>query len=157
MPVFEGNQGGASFTPSATQNWVLFANDVNDGAQIMSVDWSGHAASSLPSITRWVRPTTAHSGTATAIGAIQAAKAPLLTPNCQFVTLATPGTIPASPAALKIESWNAFGGLGRYNMDDREMWEIANVTGYTAATQIICINDLNTTINTMSCGVCWIE
>ena len=39
MAIFNGNQ--AAFTPSLTQNYVLFANDANDYAMVKSVWWGG--------------------------------------------------------------------------------------------------------------------
>ena len=91
----------------------------------------------------------------TNVGVIQSPDIRLSTAGCVFCTLGTPPTLPATPAALYLTSWNAFGGLGRYSMEDLEAWEILN--GITLGTQIVCANDVNTTATSMSCGVSWME
>jgi hypothetical protein len=156
MPVFDGNQGGTGFTPSAVQNFILAADAAGEGAKVSSVWWGGQAAASMPGLIRFVRPGTAGSGTLTAVAnGVTPPGIRLATPLCTFCTAATPPTITAIPNGLYMTGVNYFGGLGRYIMDDREMWEI--LFGVTGGTQIVCVESLNTTISTMTCGISWVE
>ena len=154
MPTFDVTRN--AFTPSATQNWVLWADAAGEYAKVKSVHWGGSAPASAPAVTRWVRPTTAGSGAAVVTLTPQAPSYKLPTAACLCGTVTTPPTLPASPISLFLTDWNKFGGLGRYNMDDLEYWEIINGAA-GPATQIVCAQDLELTANTMSAGLSWIE
>lgn len=151
MPIYAANR--RNFTPSAVQNWCLVADAAGDHALVKSVHWGGAASASAPAATRWGRAST--EGTApSSLATPQIVDTHTQAAGCTFCTTTAP-VITAAPDGFYVVDWNAFGGLGRYNMDDEEGWQIQN--GISLKAQIICVNDVNTTAGIMSCGVVWKE
>ena len=152
MPIYEANR--AAFTPvtgPTPQNWTLWADASGDHALVKSVHWGEKPMPVSPSRTRWLRPS-ADGATPTTIAVAQNVDLNTVAAGCNFCTLAATMTLSATES-LYLTSWNAFGGLGRYSMDDEEAWEILN--GVALRTQIVCVNDVNTTATSMSCGLAW--
>jgi hypothetical protein len=152
MPTFSASKG--SFTPSATCNWGLWADTAGEGAIVTKITWGGEAAASQPARTRWARPSAA----ATVITApvVPQSGAPrAVTAGCSFGILTTTLAL-AAGESLYMDSWNAFGGTGIYNLEDYEAWQIINATALFS--QIVCAQDVNTNaLCVMSAGVVWRE
>jgi len=126
MPTF--NAGNGAFTPSTTNdNWTLDAVGTGVFGKVISIGWGGSLTTSTGYRTRWVRPTTAGTGTKTAltIGYNQ--------PNyiaAAFTATSTYGTaqpvLPTDPAGnLHAQNWNAQGGVGMIVMPLANPWWVS--------------------------------
>ena len=152
MVSFSGMR--AAFTPSTSaDNWTLHADAGGDLAKVRYVTWGGELTASTAYRTRFVRPTTG--GSTPTAGATEGANPRFATPNSAFVTgWTTQPTLPSTPDALFLTSWNAHGGLGILVLPPGSEWEVIN--GLLQA-QLSCRNDVGTDANGSSYGVSWEE
>ena len=152
MPSFSGMR--AAFTPSTSNdNWTLNADAAGDLARVRFVTWGGELTASTAYRTRFVRPTSA--GTTPSAGATESANPRFSTPSVGFVTgWSAQPTIPATPDALYLTSWNAHGGLGVLVLPPGSEWEVIN--GLLQG-QLSCRNDVGADANGSSYGVSWEE
>lgn len=136
MATFSGGNG--AFTPSTTaDNWVLDANTAGDVGKVVAIGWGGRLTTSTGYRTRWARPSTNATGTFTSLN--PQAGTPGASPTCQLGTFATNTTLPADPANLFAQDWNAHGGLGYVVLPLASPWYV--VSSATAGhQQIACRN-----------------
>ncbi len=155
MPTF--NAGNTAFTPSTTNdNLTLDAIGTGVFGKVIIIGWGGQLTTSTGYLTRWVRPTTAGTGTRTAltIGYDQ--------PNyttAAFLATSTYGTaqpvLPSNPAGnLWTQSWNAQGGVGAIVMPLANPWWVA--TGVLQGA-LSCRNVNGTDANGSSYQITWEE
>jgi hypothetical protein len=121
MPTF--NAGNGAFTPGLTNpaagaaqagNWNIDAVGTGVFGKIISVGWGGQLTTSTAYRTRWARPTSAGTGTKTAlvIGYNQPNYATAAF-TCTSIYATAGPTLPADPGGnLYATSWNGQGGLG---------------------------------------------
>jgi len=148
----------ANFTPSTTaDNWVLDPSTNITYSKVRVITWGGQGVTSTGYRTRWFRPTTIASSTFTAVGAVNAATNPGLTPGVRFGTFATNSTPPADPGALHNVSWNVLGGGGIYALPIGGEWSIISVGTATVNGQIACRNAAGIDASLSSYGVQWQE
>lgn len=160
MPTF--NAGNGAFTPStstgaaAAGNWTLDAVGTGVFGKVISVGWGGRLTTSTGYRTRWTRPTTAGSGTKTAltIGFAQ----PNYTTAAFTATASYATTNPVSatdPAGnLYATDWNAQGGLGILIHPLANPWWVA--TGVLQGS-LTCQNVAGNDASGSSYQVCWEE
>ena len=152
MPSFSGHQGAN--TPATNQdNWTLDADTAGDVARVISIGWGGRLTTSTGYRTRWVRPTTAGTGTFTALGN-EAHHPGYATPLCRIGTFATAPVLPTDPDNLHAQDWNAHGGVGYVVMPLAKEWIVIN--GLLQG-QISCRNVAGTDASGSSYGTTWDE
>jgi hypothetical protein len=155
MPILSASR--SNFLTSATCNWGLWADTAGDAGTILRINWGGEASATQAMRTRWCRPSTvATASTALTVG--QSGSARAVTSLCSFVVLTTALVLPTNvDECLHQTSWNAFGGLGGYSMDDQEAWDILQAA--TGFTQIICAQTAGIAVAApvMSAGCVWRE
>lgn len=155
MPTFSGGNG--AFTPSTSNdNWTLLAGTAGQIGKVVSFNWGGRMTTSTGYRTRWVRPTTAGSGAATALTLGYAQ------PNYTTADLVLASTfattqpvLPVDPAGnLYAQDWNAQGGVGAIVLPLANPWWI--IDGLLQS-QLSCRNVAGTDANGSTYGVTWEE
>lgn len=161
MPTFNAmrdNFTPSSFTTTSAPNWVLDAGAAATGTfgKVVMINWGGSLTASTAYATRWVRPTTAGTGSATNItlGYNQ--------PNYATAAMAvvssygtTQPTVPAqSVGDLYTQNWNAQGGVGVIVLPLANPWWVSKGVLISA---IECQNYIGTDANGSSYGVMWEE
>ena len=156
MAQFGVERGG--FTPSTTNdNWTLEANAAGEVGRVKMISWGGRGTTSTGYRTRWTRPTTNPTGSASAL--TQGNGNPAVGPVCQAVSTygTTQPTLGADPAGnLFGIDWNIVGGGGAIVLPLGGEWVVANSStaghGY-----ISCRNVAGTDANLSSYGMQWEE
>jgi len=159
MPTF--NAMHQSFTPSAfslssVPNWCLDAVGTGVFGKVVMITWGGSLTTSTGYSTRWVRPTTAGTGSKTAItiGYNQPNYA-----TAAFTATSSYGTsqpiVPAQDVGdLWSQRWNAQGGVGVIAMPLANPWWVA--TGVLQGA-LECQNYNGVDATGSSYGVTWEE
>lgn len=155
MAQFSGGPGG-TFTPSTSNdNWTLDANTAGDVGLVKYFSWGGRGTSSVGYRTRWTRPTTLGSGTATNFTLeITSQQVAAL---CQLVDSwgTSDPTLPSDPANLYAQDWNLLGGGGTIILPIGGEWIV--LQGAQPYQQISCRNTAGTDANLSNYTVCWQE
>lgn len=164
MPTFSGGNGGASFTPSTTNdNYTLDAVGGATGTfgKVVAIGWGGRLTSSTGYRTRWTRPNNG-AGAGAGVGAgtaiTLAYHQPLYTSaqmalNSTYAT--TQPVLPTDPAGnLHQQDWNAQGGVGMVVLPLANPWWC--VKGVLQGS-ISCRNVAGTDLGGSSYEVTWEE
>ena len=155
--VFSANRG--SFA-AATANcgfspaWSLDA-PTGKTARVREIHWGGGLNTATAELSRWVRPTTAGTGSG----------GPLTTGNADpnyatptvnvYTTYAAATVLPAlNTGELFHTAWNAFGGLGIFVLPPGMEW---TVIGGVSQNQLMCVNNVAITSGDASFGLSWEE
>lgn len=160
MPTFNAMRD--NFTPStfattaAAPNWCLDAVGTGVFGKVVMINWGGSLTASTAYATRWVRPTSAGTGTKTAIviGYNQPNYA-----TAAFTATSSFGTAqPVVPAQsvgdLYTQNWNAQGGVGVIVLPLANPWWVSTGVLQGALT---CMNYIGVDANGSSYGVMWEE
>jgi len=154
MPTFSGGNG--AFTPSTTNdNWTVDSVGTGVFGKIIAIGWGGRLITSTGYRTRWVRPSAAGTGGKTALtvnGHQPNYNTAAFTLTSTYAT--TQPTLPADPAALWGQDWNAQGGLGVMVFPLANPWWVS--TGVLQGA-LSCRNIAGTDSNGSSYDVTWEE
>lgn len=156
MTTFNANNG--AFVPSTTNdNWTLdMTAQTYYIARVMMVTWGGSNTSSAGYRTRWVRPTTAASGTKTSLtigSADPNYNTALATVQSTYGT--SQAVLPADPAGnLYATDWNNQGGTGQIILPQNNPWM---VIGGALNGQLSCRNTKGTDASLSSYTIYWDE
>jgi hypothetical protein len=121
MPTM--TSGNGAFTPSTSaDNWVWDLNTAGVFGKVIAIGWGGRLTTSTAYRTRWTRPTSAASGTFTAL--TSAYHQPNYTSfGSRVGTFSNAATLPADPGGnLWAQDWNAQGGVGMVVMPLANPW-----------------------------------
>lgn len=150
--------GNGQFTPATNNdNWTLdLTANTYYTARIIMFGWGGSNASSNGYRTRWVRPTTAATGTKTSLTTGSA------DPNfntalatCQSTYATSQAVLPADPAGnLYATDWNNQGGTGVVALPLNNPWI---VIGGVLQGQFSCRNTKGVDASLSSYQVYWDE
>lgn len=154
MPTFSGTRSG--FTPATNSpNWALDADTAGDIGKIISIGWGGELTTSTGYRTRWARANGAATGAGTTLNP-EGHHPGYATPQCGLFSAyaTTQPAMPAAPAGLHGQSWNAHGGLGYVALPLAAPWYVISGVDNDI---IVCQNDAGVDANGSSYSVSWEE
>lgn len=143
-----------AFTPATNQdNYTIDSQSAGVFGKVVAIGWGGRLTTSTGYRTRWTRPTTIGSSTFTAL-TLEYSQPNYVTMGARAGTFATAPVLPADPANLWGQDWNAQGGVGILIMPLANPWWFVNgvLTG-----QISCRNVAGTDANGSTYTGTWEE
>lgn len=148
----------AAFTPSTSNdNWTLEADTAGDVGRVTSIWWGGRGTTSTGYRTRWTRPTSAPSGSATTLTLGENnpnTAATCIVASTYATTQPTLGTDPAGN--LFDQDWNVAGGGGAIILPYGGQWFVIG-NAAAAYSYISCRNVAGTDANISNYGLSWEE
>ncbi len=121
MPTYTSGNGG--FTPSLSSDiWTWDTQTAAVFGKVVAIGWGGREVTSTAYRTRWCRPTSAATGTFTAL--TNAYHQPnYVTFGSRVGTFTLVATLPSDPAGnLWAQDWNGQGGVGMIVMPLANPW-----------------------------------
>jgi hypothetical protein len=156
MSTFGATRG--AHTPSTTSdNWTLEANAAGEVGKVKMISWGGRGTTSTGYRTRWTRPTTNPTGSATALTAGNGN--PATSSVCQAVSVyaTTQATLGTDPAGNLFDmDWNIVGGGGAIVLPLGGEWIVVN-SATAGHGYISCRNVAGTDASLSTYGLSWEE
>lgn len=149
-----------NFTPSASDdNWFLYAQN-RSVAYVISIHWSGRLTTPAAYRTRWCRPTTVPTLTASVACDTMNPDGSAINSIVSIGRQASPvATLPADPINLFAHDWNARGGDHHLILPLQKAWIFVGVgaSGTASASFLCCRNTAGFDANGSSYSVQWRE